>query len=989
MQLSCDFSEKEVEYEEVAALSNVLKIYNKTSKALTIKLKVIAPAGWKSVGNADKQYSIESHDTLFLPVRLLANTQRVKGGFKYNIMAAVTVVENGQVVTSSFVAGKPKIVSMKMEMRPGNRLYFLNGRSFIPFKVEMINDGNERQDMLLTLNKIGNDVMITDSLGKFLQKKYTQLSVKAFSDTLLPFGLALLSEVRNQRRVDTYGYIFDQDDRARQHTVFVKAIEPGPAPQSDDKKATSKARISKTVEFIKLNSNRKVSEFNGDVFPLTVMANLNQLFNQQPVLNVTMNGRKIIDQKSYLTYFTQNTFSYYKITEQSYRQAFGQFGYFHEKGSVQIGTGVQLSMPQVRTLGTSGLGFSGNYIVAKGHKIGASFSNKSGTALNLKNSTYNLAYSGNFKKIVSGVGISVSHNNSQYRTGIASFGISAPIGRIQTISLRGSYETYKTDSTTYKGILLSANYGIRYLKDNANSRIQFMYHKMPGFIAGNDSLATKPMINAGVFNTFQIKKLLTINAQHNYFDNPIYDPRTVRYQNNKFLSNLIFVGFIKRSRTNVVPAIYLNYSQYFQQNLLAQGLQFNISRSDIEKNVRIGLTLKGGFNKLLSHPNFGTFFTSQINSFANYKTWNLNMRYFYGPQSQFDVLSTLSRNTKYSQVMFVSVGNQYQFKNKHFILENTFSYNYVYLNLRQTTSIFSQFYYFAQGGWRFNLNFTCNYNVSDNIKYTYNSSAAGNYQSETAGEKQKDLTVQFGLGIKKELGVPLPKKLVKHKYTTARFKAFLDLNGNRQFDSDEAALENIVIRLNDYEAQTDANGEAAFVNLQMGNYQLQILNLESLGAWFPIKNDSIDINNPGLNYVPFSRGVQIAGNVELNREKFSAGMKGNIDVSRIKIFVIDTAGKTITTLTDKQGEFTFYLPYGRYIIRFDESVLGQEFELAENDVALQLVSGIENYYHTFFITERVRKVKTKKFGADGQVIQEQSGGSGGGTGSNQDNENRK
>ena len=148
---------------------------------------------------------------------------------------------------------------------------------------------------------------------------------------------------------------------------------------------------------------------------------------------------------------------------------------------------------------------------------------------------------------------------------------------------------------------------------------------------------------------------------------------------------------------------------------------------------------------------------------------------------------------------------------------------------------------------------------------------------------------------------------------------------------EETKLENVIIRLNEFEAQTDLNGEAIFENVPLNKYKLQIQALDKIGAWFPLMSDSVFIDGSGVIYVPFSRGAQILGNVELSREKFSAGLLENIDISRIKIFVIDSAGRTQTTLTDRQGAFSFYLPYGSYTLRLDESVLGSQFELAQND----------------------------------------------------------
>ena len=71
------------------------------------------------------------------------------------------------------------------------------------------------------------------------------------------------------------------------------------------------------------------------------------------------------------------------------------------------------------------------------------------------------------------------------------------------------------------------------------------------------------------------------------------------------------------------------------------------------------------------------------------------------------------------------------------------------------------------------------------------------------------------------------------------------------------------------------------------------------------------------------------------------------------------------------------MPYGKYILKFDEKILGNGFELAQNDIEIELTDGMESFYHTFFILEKKRKVINKKFGPDGKVIEteEESSGS--------------
>lgn len=968
--MSCSFEVADVEYSEITAVSNVLKVCNRGKRPLSFKFKVTVPGGWKSLTNIEKIWTLGENDSIFLPVRLIGSSLRARGGVRYSISAILSVIETGQMLTASFMAGKPRLSNMKMEIHPGSRIYYPNDKVFMPFSVELINDGNERQDIVLSLFKRGEDVILTDSLGKFLKKNYREVSLKPYSDSLLPFGLTLLTEVRNRKRLDCWSYEFDPTERARRHTVFLKAIEPTPGQSIAMDNLNQKTRIGKTVDFVKLTSVKKVNPFDVDALPLSVLANVSQLFNQQPFVNLMMNGRKTIDEKSYATYFFQNSLAYYQQSNQSFRSAFAQLGYFHDRGSVQIGTGVQLNLPQVRNLGNNGPGLAAIYVVKPGHQVGISYSNNRGEFGKLKAANLNIGYSVRYRRILGGLGFAISNNSALYRSNLVSGGISTPLNRFQSIGIQASLENYTYKSQNSSGFLVAANYSINYFKQEASTRIQAQYHKLPAFLTGVDSIQNKPLFNAGLYNSFRVKKLITIQSQHNYFNNPIFSPLSSSYQRNTLLSNLVFFYSVKKRKTMLIPGFYMNYSEYFSQRLLSEGLQLNLTGAEQAANFRMGLTLRGGFNRLLSHPIYGTFFTAQINSFITCRTWNVNARYFYGPQSQFDVLSTLSRQARYSQILFLSVGNQYQFRNKHFILENTASYNYVYINMRQTTSLFTQVFYYAQNGWRFNFNFNVNYNVAESIRFVYDPAAKAKYEKENGSSLQKNFSLQFGIGVKKDFGIPLPKKLYKKKFTNAAFKVFMDVNGNRQFDKEESALENVIVRLNEFEAQTDLNGDLSFQNVALGRYRLQVFSLDNLGAWFPVYTDSIDLTGPTLNLIPFTRGVQIMGNVEMSREKFSAGMNGKLDISRIKIFVLDSTGHMLTTLTDQRGDFNFYLPYGSYTLRFDETILSTDFELAQNDIQVLLSGGMESFYHTFYIVERKRRIKSKRFDENGTVIEE-------------------
>jgi hypothetical protein len=282
--------------------------------------------------------------------------------------------------------------------------------------------------------------------------------------------------------------------------------------------------------------------------------------------------------------------------------------------------------------------------------------------------------------------------------------------------------------------------------------------------------------------------------------------------------------------------------------------------------------------------------------------------------------------------------------------------------------LFSQLFYYTNNGWRFNFNISYNLNIYKSYKYTILPGATNVGIAETSNKKLMSQSFQIGIGVKKDFAIPIPKRFRKTHYCNSNFKAFLDLNGNKKFDINEVPLENVVFRLNDYEVLSNDKGESSFLNIGLGKYKLQVLSLVDIGAWFPVVPDSLDITGANTIFVPFSQGVQILGNVHINREKFSEDIKQDLDISRLKIYLVDSLGKLTTSVTDSRGDFKFYVPYGKYTLKFDENVLGAGFELLQNDIPVELTDGIESYYHTFFIVEKKRKVVKKKFDANGNAI---------------------
>ncbi|MBL4605097.1 MAG: hypothetical protein JKY02_05400 [Flavobacteriaceae bacterium] len=218
--------------------------------------------------------------------------------------------------------------------------------------------------------------------------------------------------------------------------------------------------------------------------------------------------------------------------------------------------------------------------------------------------------------------------------------------------------------------------------------------------------------------------------------------------------------------------------------------------------------------------------------------------------------------------------------------------------------------------------------------------------------------LNLNFSLRKEFGIPIP--FTKKIAATTTFVSFLDVNGNGIKDKDETNLQNVVVKLNRNEVITDYNGEATMRNLSLDKYKLEVLSLEDLRGWFSNTLDSIVINQDGINYLPFVRGIKVYGDVIVDRQKIAIADDKPLDLSRIKISAVK-GDKIYNTLTNTNGRFEFYLPFGEYTITMDEGILNERFRVTRNNLPIRLRNEQDGVYISFYIVEKRRKVIFKDF----------------------------
>ena len=980
VSIACTFNEKNILLGQVTAISNLLKIINNTAESYSFSISIKSPSLWRNLFENNRVIVIKAGDSVFLPVRLLTSSNKIKSGIKLQFIALIKNLNTFEIYKPSFTAYKEKFTQMKLDVSPGRDIYFRNNENTANFKINLQNNGDYEEKFMLKIDKIGKNIFLKDSNGIFSKRNYNEYTLKPFQDTTIPVSASVYETPRNLRRVDTYGYNLKPSSIFERSLLFIRGYDLQTLGNYTTTLANGKDtvirdvfKVGKSVRLIKLGDTKNLDFQNQPGIPLTLVANAFNLINYQPSLNILLFGNKNVDKYGSFNYFLQTNFNYYNFSNQTTQATFGLLTFNNKRIGLMVGNGVRLNLP-LNPIGTqvSGTGISSTYHINNKNSVGVAIS-RNGRNLNSFSSTnLTMGYggtAGNFK-----YGLGFLNTNFQNGNNILLFSgtVNYKINKYHYLSLFGGIFNFRFLNVNRQGNILGGTYNINYLKNKAQSTLSFIYNELP-FSAFNP-LINVPVSNANLnitLNNFYRIKKSTLSSNSNYMLMPSYNFSNNNFFNNTFINNNIIYSRSTLYPVKLNPGAYFNYTNIFNQEILSGGALLNLLYFNLEENFRLNINSRGGYNRVINNPDLPNFFTAQISAFMSYRVWRLNVRYFYGPQFFNNITSILTNQQRYNQIVFANITHQYQFKNKHFIWENTFMYNYINVNRRNGLGLFSQLNFFAYNGWNFNLNCNINYNIADALLYT----GFGNNQSQISvqptDERRESYFFQLGLGVKKDFSIQLPQKYIKKKSGVLVFKAFLDINGNRIFDKDEIELPNVVIKVDDDEIQTNKTGEATLTNLKFGKYGLTVFPIEDIGPWFCVIKDTLNYFGQEKHFIPFSKGAQVSGNVEIERSESGKTFFSNLDISRFTLILSDSAGFTHKALTDNKGFFSFYVPYGKYTLRFNENMLGKEFSLNDNDIEIDLNPSENSFYHSFIIIEKQKKVKKKRFDSEGNLLKDE------------------
>lgn len=912
-------------------ISNVLCVTNGTDAPLTVSINIIPPGNWRTLLDTARKYEIPAADTIYIPVRILPPPKEISSNTQFPVIAEVVSVKSSAVLgRTTFISVGPRVVGWNVNTTPSEVFYFKQNSQTANLAVDLHNTGNADQSVFVSLHSLSSNFRFVDTTKRNVEQTFNEILLRRNSDTTLNYTVSYEVQGRNITRLDIDNF------RPRSSTdeqVFTMNLHTSESKLGGEKFFST----NKNIRFKKPANILKVNKWGNASIPLIAELNTFNIMGNLPGANLVLRGNYQIGPDRTFSYFVQQNFFNFKPSLQTLRNNFFTLSYADKKMVVSAGNingmfGAGIPM--------TGKGISGLYHLTKQHSVGLFATRGPG-----------------FLGVASRYAFGVAH---QFRIN-KNFNVLNLLGRVQLVNISsainffstrlnyhfrnhniywsGTLTSFTSPALNVLGALTSVGYSGVFLKKKIVESLRFTYNNAAFGNAGTERIQ---IINRSQFN---IKSKLSLILQNNFNKSKsissTYDILT-------FNNQLFLPTYIDNSR--ISGGVFYNYAKFGNEVIHFRGVGIDYSYFSQESRMRLFSSTRMGYNKLPTRPGSGELFTFTTFNSIQYRVFTFIARYIYGPTLSPAIYYNISR-TPYPQSVYLSIQHQYQFRNQCYVVQSNITYSANKGARSQNAGLYTELYYFSYSNWRFKL--SAGYNIS----YFNNS---GDTLMVTTDRMAGDISqnLQFGLGIRKEFGLKVPKKWARIRYFTVTYVAFIDNNGNGIRDRDEIDLENVVVKNGDLEVITNKSGKAVLANVKMGTYPLRAFSLDNISGYYPNIQDSIDIQQTGIIYIPFTKAVQVSGSISLNKIIDDGNQ---VFLDNIRVTAVSASGSVYSTLTDKNGNFQLYVPAGTYTISVNEMQFGENYVLAQNNIIIDLSEGVSAINQSFIFNERPRKINKKTY----------------------------
>ena len=953
-KLSVSFRDSKSDIKSSELATNMLKIVNGTEKNLSFYIDLSIPKGWSSLKSSDVLYHLDAGDSLFIPVKIAVNPHE-EGNISYLIMAGLIGESSRQQFASASWFVQLGMESQWTSTVNKTEAYFTNNSDTASFTMHVQNTGNSVEWYTVRMMP-HHRIQVYNQDMTVAVPPYFNFSLYPGMDTLMQFVIQSTEEKKNDYR--------DHDESAEGEESGDK-FPLRVSVQSQPKNLSAGRTWKTTIDFRRNSSEAQFNRYNRLVLPLTMEMRMDNLFDEASAMSLNLYGNTRLSRGRSLSYRYQSFYSQQYFSPSAFKGNYHYLGYFTPKSFVEAG-----NITGWGNFGytPSGRGIRGEYTMGK-NKIGLLYIQNPDFFQSVTNRTAGIHHELELKKFsivnylqqsrndfnrmngslfLSGANFKFKNqhiltaragaSNEYYYGALLPFsenGFGGNVnytGSIRNFSLFFNASHGTKYYTGYRGIS-SLNYTTTYRRDKNHAWIftNSYYRQNPGYF---DALGRPMTTYKSASDKYELRYSIS-NAANSY---------SVRaaYYNDDFLN----IHYQTRG-------IGLDYHP--------------ASKSDFR-------FVSNAFASYIKLPeiHIPDYFTAQLRSSLRYKSLTLNVRYNYGPYQAYEHLRFAIYRINHQSIYLNSYYGCWLLADKMSI-EPSLNYSYETLYKRSRLSFRPQIYYFSKSGWQFNMYGEYIFNSQKIITLDDN---INQYTTENMNETSVYKDMIFGIGLKKQFGIPVTGK----KFFTAGIVIFKDMNGNGRQDKNEETLENVLVTIkpiNPDSAQnererslsergeeviTDANGHVSFKNLPRGTYLVTAQPLVENSGWFADLEQVIVLDKSKNIELPFSHGVRVIGSITLDRSEFSNLRNKNPDISRIRVTAVDSAGMTYSTLTGEDGRFEIYVPAGEYRVSINQKALGDDFILEQNGIPVTLVGGMEAFNISFHLREKERQIKVKKFG---------------------------
>ncbi|TCJ12598.1 hypothetical protein EPD60_15125 [Flaviaesturariibacter flavus] len=218
------------------------------------------------------------------------------------------------------------------------------------------------------------------------------------------------------------------------------------------------------------------------------------------------------------------------------------------------------------------------------------------------------------------------------------------------------------------------------------------------------------------------------------------------------------------------------------------------------------------------------------------------------------------------------------------------------------------------------------------------------------------------LTIRKSLSVPVYKKRKSYNFDLVLFR---DRDNDQRPGAGDEPLAHADVLVNGNWVRTDSTGTLSLRDIGAADLDIDFSKIKGIRGWLPRDGLRQKLNPARAGkqmLVPFRIGRLLRGRLVLIADNMS---NQHMELSSIRVTATDAAGKSFSTLTDMNSEFSLELPGGSYQVTLNENVFDDEYVPVTTSRIADL-NGDEPVEIVFEVMQRKRSINIRRTPDNGQ-----------------------